>query len=127
MCLVIRVMGMAVKRVVESWQSVNVILLASDILLSILVLLSGVFRSMAQSKAGSIFAKLLPALLSVGVRGFELSASVLYVFVVAFCVLALRARCLSLRSLFSLNVLALLHRCYMERFWDMGVSVALLL
>ena len=46
MCLVIRVMGMAVKRVVESWQSVNVILLASDILLSILVLLSGVFRLM---------------------------------------------------------------------------------
>jgi hypothetical protein len=61
------------------------------------------------------------------VGGFELSASVLYVFVVAFCVLAVRARCLCLRSIFSLNLLALLHCCYMERLWDMGVNVALLL
>src|SRR6266699_250339 len=45
------------------------------------------------------------------VRGFELWAT-------ALCVLALRARCLSLRALFSLNMLALLHRCYMERFWE---------
>ena len=71
--------------------------------------------------------KALPVLQKVAATGIELSASVLYVFVVAFCVLALRARCLSLRSLFSLNVLALLHRCYMERLWDMGVRVALLL
>ena len=63
----------------------------------------------------------------IGVRGFELSTTALSLFVVAFCVLALRDRCLSLRSLFSLNLLALLHRCYMETFWDMGVSVALLL
>src|SRR5207247_8441955 len=95
MCLVIRVMGMAVKRVVESWQSVNVILLASDILLSILVLLSGVFRSMAQSKAGSIFARLLPVRLSVGVRGFERSATALSVFVGAFSVLPWCSCCLS--------------------------------
>jgi hypothetical protein len=31
---------------------------------------------------------------------------------------------LSLRALFCLNLLALLHRCYMEKFWDMGVSIA---
>src|SRR5436309_7196078 len=55
------------------------------------------------------------------VRGFELSAPALSLFVVAFCALQLRARCLSLRALFCLNMLALLHRCYMERFWDMGV------
>ena len=39
-------MGMAVKRVVESWQSVNVILLASDVLLSTLVLFGRVFQLM---------------------------------------------------------------------------------
>jgi len=44
-----------------------------------------------------------------GERGFELSATALSVFVGAICVLPLRARYLSLRSLFSLNVLALLH------------------
>ena len=60
-------------------------------------------------------------------RGFELSATALSLFVGAFCVLPLRARCLSLRALCYLNLLALLHRCYMERLWDMGVSVALLL
>ncbi len=49
----------------------------------------------------------------VGVKGFELSATALSVFVVAFCVLLLRVRCLYLRSLFSLNMLVLLHRCYM--------------
>ena len=63
----------------------------------------------------------------VAATGIEPSATALSLFVVAFCVLALRARCLSLRALFSLNLLALLHCCYMERFWDMGVSVALLL
>ncbi len=42
-------------------------------------------------------------------------------FVVAFCVLQLGARCLYLRSIFPLNVLALLHRCYMEGLWDVGV------
>ena len=63
----------------------------------------------------------------VAATGIELSASVLYVFVVAFCVLKLRPRCLCLRSIFRLNLLALLHCCYMEKFWDMGVSVALLL
>ena len=52
----------------------------------------------------------LPWLLSsVGARGFEFSANGLYVFVVAFCVLQLSARCLHLRSIFPLNVLALLH------------------
>ena len=60
----------------------------------------------------------------VAATGIEPLATALSLFVVAFCVLALRARCLSLRSLFSLNLLALLHRCYMERFWDMGVIVA---
>jgi hypothetical protein len=44
---------------------------------------------------------------------FELSANVLYVFVVTFCVLKLSARCLCLRSIFRLNMLALLHCCYM--------------
>jgi hypothetical protein len=43
------------------------------------------------------------------------------VFVVAFCVLKLSAHCLYLRSIFYLNMLALLHRCYMERLWDTGL------
>src|SRR5438270_13928939 len=51
--------------------------------------------------------------LLVGVRGFELSATALSVFVVAFCVLKLSTRCLCLRAIFYLNLLALLHRCYM--------------
>jgi len=45
--------------------------------------------------------------------GIEPSATALYVFVVAFCVLKLRARCLCLRAIFRLNMLALLHCCYM--------------
>src|SRR2546421_12729312 len=61
------------------------------------------------------------------VRGFELSATGLSLFFGAFCALQLSARCLSLRALFCLNMLALLHRCYIERLWDMGVIVALLL
>ena len=61
------------------------------------------------------------------VGGFELSATGLYVFVVAFCVLQLRARCLHLCSIFPLNVLALLHRCYMEGLWDRESIGALLL
>ena len=58
---------------------------------------------------------------------FELSAIALSLFVGAFCALTLRARCLSLRSLIYLNVLALLHRCYMERLKDIGGIVAPLL
>jgi len=58
---------------------------------------------------------------SLVVGRFELSATGLYVFVGAFCVLQLRARCLYLRSIFPLNVLALLHRCYMEGLWDREV------
>jgi len=65
--------------------------------------------------------KALPVLQKVAATGIEPSATALSLFVVAFCVLALRARCLSLRSPFSLNLLALLHCCYMERFWDMGL------
>ena len=63
-----------------------------------------------------------PWLLSLfGARGFELSATGLSLFVVAFCALQLSVRCLSLRSIFYLNMLALLHCCYMmERLWDMG-------
>jgi hypothetical protein len=41
----------------------------------------------------------------VGARGFELSATGLYVFVAAFCVLTLSVRCLYLRSIFYLNML----------------------
>ena len=52
---------------------------------------------------------------------FELSATALSLFVGAFGVLPLCARCLSLRSLFFLNMLALLHRCYIWRLWNMGV------
>lgn len=63
---------------------------------------------------------MLPALVLVGARGFEPSATGLPLFVVAFCALQLSVRCLSLRALFSLNMLALLHCCYMERLWDMG-------
>src|SRR5438132_8008204 len=55
----------------------------------------------------------------VAATGIELSATVLSLFVVAFCALQLSARCLSLRALFCLNLLALLHRCYMERLRDM--------
>jgi hypothetical protein len=58
---------------------------------------------------------------------FELSATGLSVCAVAFRVLQLSAHCSSLRSIFYLNMLALLHRCYMKRLWDMGVIVALLL
>ena len=63
----------------------------------------------------------------VAATGIEPSTTVLLLFVVAFGALLVRTRYLSLRSLFCLNLLALLHCCYMERFWDMGVSVALLL
>jgi len=52
---------------------------------------------------------------------FELSANVLYVFVVAFCVLQLRTCCLYLRSIFYLNILALLHRCYMRGYGIVGL------
>ena len=52
---------------------------------------------------------------------FEPSATGLPLFVVAFCVLKLSACCLYLRSIFPLNVLALLHCCYMEGLWDVGV------
>jgi hypothetical protein len=68
---------------------------------------------------------MLPALALVGARGFELSAIGLSLFAVAFRALTLRASCLSLRSIFYLNLLALLHRCYMSRPWDMEVIVAL--
>src|SRR5258708_29062618 len=46
-------------------------------------------------------------------RGFELPAPCLWLFVVAFCGLQLRVHCLYLRSIVSLNMPALLHRCYM--------------
>ena len=58
--------------------------------------------------------------------GFEPSATGLSLFALAFYALQLSTRCLSLRALFCLNLLALLHRCYIERLWDMGVIVALL-
>jgi hypothetical protein len=58
---------------------------------------------------------------------FELWANGLSLFVVAFCVLKLSTRCIYLRSIFFLNMLALLHCCYIERLWDMEVIVALLL
>lgn len=58
---------------------------------------------------------------------FELSATGLSLFVVAFCVLQLSARCWYLRSIFPLNVLALLHRCYREGLWEREIIVALLL
>jgi len=51
------------------------------------------------------------------VGGFELPAPCLWLFVVAFCGLQLRVRCLYLRVIFYLHLLALLHRCYMERLW----------
>jgi hypothetical protein len=60
------------------------------------------------------------ASLNDAVGGIELLVTVFSLFVVAFCVLAVRTRCLYLRALFCLNMLALLHCCYMERLWDMG-------
>jgi len=57
----------------------------------------------------------------VAATGIELLATVFSLFVVAFCVLAVRTRCLSLRAIFCLNMLALLHCCYMERLHDMGL------
>ena len=59
--------------------------------------------------------------------GFEPSATGLSLFAVAFCALQLRTRCLYLRALFCLNMLALLHRCYMKKLWDRGIIAALLL
>jgi hypothetical protein len=62
---------------------------------------------------------------AVGTRGFEPSATGLLLFAGAFHVLKLPAHCLSLHAIFYLNLLALLHRCYMSRPWDMEVIVAL--
>jgi len=55
------------------------------------------------------------ALTLVGVRGFELSTPCFSVLAVALCALLWRVRCLLLRSIFPLNVLALLHCCYTEK------------
>ena len=63
----------------------------------------------------------------VAATGIEPIANGLSLFAVAFCVLQLRVHCLYLRSIVSFNMLALLHRCYTERLWDMGSIVALLL
>ena len=60
---------------------------------------------------------------AVRVRGFELPAPCLWLFVVAFCELQLRARCLYLCAIFYLHLLVLLHRSYMERLWNMEVIV----
>jgi len=63
----------------------------------------------------------------VAATGIEPFANGLSLFAVAFCVLQLRAHCLSWRSIVSLNMLALLHRCYMLGLWDMwsyGCSTA---
>jgi|SRR5215469_108935 len=62
----------------------------------------------------------------VGARRFEPSATGLSLFVVAFCVLTLLARCLYRHAFVYLKPLALLHRCYRERLWFMRVSGALL-
>jgi hypothetical protein len=51
---------------------------------------------------------------AVGTRGFELSATGLLLFAVAFRVLKLPASRLRLRSIFYLHMLALLHRCYKQ-------------
>lgn len=63
----------------------------------------------------------------VAATGIELSATGLSLFVGAFYALTLRAHCLSLRSIFRLNMPALLHCCYILRFWDIWVIVVLLL
>jgi len=55
------------------------------------------------------------ALTLVGVRGFELSTTGFLLFVVAFCALLVHVHCLLSRSVFPLNLLALLHRCYTEK------------
>ena len=53
--------------------------------------------------------KVLPVLKKVAATGIEPFANGLSLFAVAFCVLKLRALCLSWRSFDSLNMLALLH------------------
>jgi hypothetical protein len=63
----------------------------------------------------------------IAATGIEPLTTGLSLFVGAFCALRLSICCLFLRAVFCLHVLALLHRCYMERLWGMGVIVATLL
>jgi hypothetical protein len=80
---------------------------ASFLLLLLSVVLSSVVANVAQDAHGYCLNG--KAIDDVPKTGIELLATVLSLFVVAFCALALCARCLSLRALFCLNLLALLH------------------
>jgi hypothetical protein len=103
----------SVEALVVSFCQLMSTIFARFLLVLLSVVLSSVVANVAQDAPGYCLNG--KAIDDVPKTGIEPSATAFSVFVVAFCALQLPARCLSLRALFCLNLLALLHRCYMER------------